>query len=178
LNGRLRHDVHPTDASGRETHSFFTTPSYARLTLRSIVIALCALAFVPAAAAVRIPGVVTPSGNIRCLFVPSRTAGPANLLCDIHSSNYAAALQRHCISPPIGLDWHGFRLAKHRKGEIVCTGGILYDVGRQIPHYVTLPYGHTWHKGPFTCTSQRIGLTCHNREGHGLFIARESWRVW
>ena len=132
----------------------------------------------PAAAAVRIPGVVTPSGNIRCLFVPSSNGGAANLLCNIHRSDYGTALQNRCISPPIGLDWHGFRLGKHRRGEVVCTGGILYAVGRQVPHYVPLPYGRTWRRGPFTCTSQVTGLTCRNLDGHGLFISRDAWRAW
>jgi hypothetical protein len=141
-------------------------------------IVLVALALAPAAGAVRIPGVVTPSGNIRCLFVPSKTGGPANLLCDIHASAYGASLQERCISPPTGLDWHGFELSKHRKGEVVCTGGVLYDIGRQVPHYATLAYGRTWRQGPFTCTSRVTGLTCTSAAGHGLFISRDSWRAW
>ena len=146
--------------------------------MRLTAVVLAALALAPAAGAVSIPGVVTPSGNIRCLFVPSKTGGPANLLCDIHASAYGAALQRRCISPPTGLDWHGFRLSKHRPGEVVCTGGVLYDIGRQVPHYVTLAYGRTWREGPFTCASRTAGLTCTSATGHGLFISRESWRAW
>ena len=65
-----------------------------------------------------------------------------------------------------------------RPGQVLCTGGILYNPGTQHPHYVTLPYSRTWHQNVFTCTSRVTGLTCTNRAGHGVFISRESWRTW
>jgi hypothetical protein len=30
----------------------------------------------------------------------------------------------------------------------------------------------------FTCSSRATGVTCRNRDGHGLFVARETWRTW
>lgn len=77
-----------------------------------------------------------------------------------------------------GVDWHGFELRPTRPGAINCTGGILYDNGRFSPRYRTLAYGSVWHQETFTCTSRRIGLSCRNPGGHGVFVARETWRTW
>ena len=131
-----------------------------------------------AAAPKPIPGIRSPSGNIRCLFVPAaRGASGPNLHCTIGRAVYTAALQRRCSSGPAGLDWHGFELPATRKGMITCSGGILYDPGTQRPVYRTLPYGKTWRHGPFTCVSRLAGVTCTNTHGHGLFVSRQSWRV-
>jgi hypothetical protein len=127
-----------------------------------------------------IPGVRSPSGNIECLFVPTARGPvqPPNLLCTIARASYTGALQRRCQAPPTGLDWHGFELPALRRGQVSCSGGILYDQGTQRPAYTTLAYGATWRHGPFTCTSRRTGLTCVTAHGHGLFLSRASWRAW
>jgi hypothetical protein len=132
-----------------------------------------------ATAATPIPGIRSPSGNIRCLYVPAaRGASTPNLLCRIEQADYAAALQRRCNSSPAGLDWHGFELPAARRGQVVCSGGILYDPARQRPTYTTVAYGTTWRHGPFTCVSRRSGVTCTTPRGHGLFVSRGSWRSW
>ncbi len=77
-----------------------------------------------------------------------------------------------------GVDWHGFTLSATGKGQLNCSGGILYNPSTQTPSYVTLPYGKSWQRGVFTCTSRLSGVTCRNRAGHGLFVSRQSWRVW
>jgi hypothetical protein len=126
-----------------------------------------------------IPGIRSPSGNIRCLFVPpARGTSAPNLLCTIGHADYSAALQQRCIGSPTNLDWHGWELPAARRGAVTCSGGILYDPGTQRPTYTTLPYGRTWRRGPFTCVSRRSGVTCANSHGHGLFISRQSWRAW
>jgi hypothetical protein len=133
---------------------------------------------VPAAAATAartpIPGVRTPTGNIRCLYVPGR---PPTLRCDIRRSSYGTRLQARCISRD-GLDWHGFELPLATRGRVTCSGGILYSPDTQRPVYRTLAYGRTWGHGGFRCASARTGLTCRNARGHGLFLSRESWRTW
>ncbi len=144
------------------------------------------LAFATGAAAkTPLAGLRSPSGNIRCLFVPSarddsgshRT--PNVLLCSLARSDYGQALQDRCMGPSgEGVDWHGFSLTGAGKGQIVCSGGILYSPDTQRPTYPLLAYGHSRRLGPFTCLSQRAGVTCRNRKGHGLFLARESWRAW
>ena len=44
--------------------------------------------------------------------------------------------------------------------------------------FVVLAYGHTWRSHGFTCSSRLTGLMCTNGHGHGLFLSRESFRLW
>jgi len=126
-----------------------------------------------------IPGIRSPTGNIKCLYVPrSGALGLADLICSIGRSAYGAKLQRRCQSGKAGVDWHGFELTATRKATVLCTGGIMYDPQRQKPTYSTLPYGRTWRKAPFTCVSRLTGITCRSRAGHGLFISRRSYRLF
>jgi hypothetical protein len=142
--------------------------------LAAVLLLLGPPGLAPATAATRLPGFRSPSRNIRCLFVPGR---PANLLCSIARASYADTLQARCMAGP-SVDWHGFELGATRKGGVVCSGGILYNPDTQRPTYVTLPYGATWRHTPFTCWSRVTGVTCRNRNGHGLFLSRETWRAW
>jgi hypothetical protein len=134
------------------------------------------LAVAPAASAklTPLPGVVTPSGNIHCFYVPAK---PAHLLCDITSAAYAGRAQNDCMSRA-GLDWHGWELYATRSATTVCSGGILYNTNRNRPVYRVVPYGGTWHFGAFTCVSRVTGLTCTTPKGHGIFLSRASWRGW
>jgi hypothetical protein len=116
-----------------------------------------------------LPGVRTPTGNISCAATPGGT-----LICEIKRANYAHAAQNRCMARA-GLDWHGFELAPTRAGQLACTGGLLI-VGRV--RYRTLAYGTTWRYQGFTCTSRFTGLTCTNRPGHGVFISRQSYRLF
>jgi hypothetical protein len=144
---------------------------------RLFLIVLALALFTGAATAARLPGVKTPSKNISCFYVPQRPTTHGNLLCNIKQASYTRALQAKCIAPPAGLDWHGFTLSDTKRGEVLCTGGIMYDA-RDTPTFVTLAYGKTWHYRGLTCTSRVTGLTCTNAHGHGLFISRASWRAW
>jgi hypothetical protein len=147
----------------------------------ALVVALGALVAAPAAASVKtpLPGVVTPSGNIKCLFVPGT---PSMLLCSIAEAVYTSRLQNRCMNPNgekgAGVDWHGFELHPTGKGQITCSGGILYNPDTQRPAVVKLAYGKSWRHGAYTCASRITGLTCTTRLGHGLFISRQSWRAW
>jgi hypothetical protein len=143
----------------------------------SLVLCLFALgAATPAVAVTRLPGFHSPSGNIRCLFVPG-VRGPDNLLCNVARSDYGARLQARCIARH-SLDWHGFEVNATGKGLVVCSGGILYNPDTQRPTYVNLPYGTTWRHGAFTCRSRVTGVTCRNSSGHGLSVSRQTWRVF
>src|SRR5205807_7423353 len=116
-----------------------------------------------ASALTPLPGIRSPSGNIRCFVVPGR---PSVLRCEIARSNYAAKLQARCMAPHgSGVDWHGFELTATGKGAVTCSGGILYNPGTQRPVYLRLAYGKTWRQREFTCTSRTVGLTCVNRAG-------------
>jgi Family of unknown function (DUF6636) len=137
---------------------------------------LAACSAAPAAAATELPGIRTPSGNIRCLFLSTQSRV---LLCTIDRAGYAARLQARCHAPSgAGLDWHGFTLAPTGRGLVNCSGGIQYAPATEHPRYVTLAYGRTWRAGPFTCASMQTGLTCRTVRGHGLFLSRASWRAW
>jgi hypothetical protein len=135
-----------------------------------------ALAIAPAASAklTPLPGVVTPSGNIHCFYIPAK---PAHLLCGIRSASYTSRAQTDCMDRA-GLDWHGFEVYATRSASTVCSGGILYNSNQNKPAYRRLAYGGTWHFGAFTCASRIAGLTCTTPTGHGIFLSRESWRGW
>lgn len=140
----------------------------------ALLLVLCAATAAPAAAKTILPGFRSPSGNIRCVLAPGTV-----LRCRIARADYSAALQARCLRPGgAGVDWHGFELPAARKGAVTCSGGILYDPGTQRPVYPTLPYGTTWRRGPFACSSRVTGVTCRSRAGHGVFVSRESWRAW
>jgi hypothetical protein len=141
----------------------------------AILAALLLAATVPAAQAAKtpLPGLVTPSGNIHCFYVPGP---PGHLLCDIHQAAYSKQEQAGCMARA-GLDWHGWEIYSTRKTVTTCSGGILYNSNTGTPKYTTLAYGKTWRFAAFTCTSRVTGLTCSAR-GHGILISRASWRGW
>jgi len=150
----------------------------ASIVARSLaVVALLALSSTAslASSSVVLPGFRSPSGNIKCLYVPGP---PAFLWCSIGHASYSKKLTAYCAQPKIGVDWAGFSLGTKTKGSVECTGGVLYDPQTQHPHYVTLAYGKTWRHGAFTCTSATTGVTCRNTKGHGIFVSRESYRVF
>jgi hypothetical protein len=142
-----------------------------------VVSALVILVAASAASAAPLPGVKTPTRNISCFYVPIKPTSRGNLLCAIAKSSYSQAQQDSCQAR-VGLDWHGFELSSSGKAKPVCTGGVLYDIGRDMPTFVVLAYGHVWHAHGFACTSRVTGLTCTNGRGHGLFLSRASYRLW
>jgi hypothetical protein len=121
-----------------------------------------------------LPGVVSPSGNIRCFYVLAR---PAHLLCDVRRAAYSAREQNRCMARA-GLDWHGWEIYATRRTTTVCSGGILYNSNRNRPVYKRLAYGRSWRFGGFTCVSRVTGLTCTTPSGHGVFLSRQSWHGW
>ena len=147
--------------------------------MKRMLVTLCAGVVIgtgTAAATTPLPGIRSPTGNISCFLV---SGGPELLLCSIAHASYANALQAKCMGPDgSGVDWHGFTLGPAKGAHINCTGGILYDNGKYRPSYRTLPYGTSWHRTTFTCRSRRTGVTCTNAGGHGVFISRESYRLW
>jgi hypothetical protein len=142
-----------------------------------LVPALVALVMGAAAPAARLPGVKTPTRNISCFYVPIKPTTRGNLLCAIKASLYSRAQQDRCQART-GLDWHGFELSSTGKAQPVCTGGVLYDIGRDTPTFVVLAYGRTWRSHGFSCTSRASGLTCTNGHRHGLFLSRAAYRLY
>jgi hypothetical protein len=136
-----------------------------------------AFAIGPAAHAAPLPGLRTPTRNISCFYVPIKPTTRGVLLCNIKTASYSRAQQDACQARS-GLDWHGFELPMSGKAQPVCSGGVLYDIGRDTPTFVVLAYGRTWRSHGFTCSSRVTGLTCINGRGHGLFLSRLSYRLY
>ena len=145
---------------------------------RALVLLALVTAVVAAAVhAAPLPGVKTPTRTISCFYVPIKPTSRGNLLCTIKTALYSRAQQNGCQART-GLDWHGFELSTSRKAQPVCSGGVLYDIGRDTPAFVILAYGRTWRSHGFSCTSRVSGLTCTNGHGHGLFLSRASYRLY
>ena len=142
-----------------------------------VVLALVVPVAASTAHAAPLPGVKTPTRNISCFFVPMKPTTRGNLLCSIKTSLYSRAEQNRCQART-GLDWHGFELSDRARAQPVCTGGVLYDIGRDTPTFGVLAYGRTWRSHGFACTSRVTGLTCTNGHGHGLFLSRETYRLY
>ena len=101
---------------------------------------------------------VMPSGNIGCTYIPEggtdvyqpEDGGP-ELSCDRIAPKYVRAI-----------------LGRSGKGRV------LSDVGDQgcCSAQKTLDYGEVWRGGPFTCYSERTGLTCEREDGHSFLLSR------
>jgi hypothetical protein len=113
----------------------------------------------------------TPSRNIVCGYLSG--GGQTELQCGVVSG----------LVPPgpkpaggcHGIDPASNRLELSPTGRPAgfCSGdaGVFAKQGLAP----VLAYGHTWHKGGYTCASTPSGLTCRNGAGHGFFLSRASW---
>ena len=113
----------------------------------------------------------TPTGNIGCAYSVGLDGFAApTVRCDIRSR------LRPEPPPPANcrLD-SGDSIQIFRLGPatLVCHGDTAID-----PSAPVLAYGHTWRRSGLTCVSQRIGLRCFNRSGHGFFLSRQSWQIF
>ncbi len=102
-----------------------------------------------------------PSGNIACGY--STDFGPVTLRCDI-LSGLRPEPRRRCE-----LDWTGLSMGRGT-ARPTCAGDTVYDRKARV-----LKYGSVWKRGPFTCVSLLIGLSCVNSTGHGFFLSKERW---
>lgn len=106
---------------------------------------------------------VMPSGNIGCTYIPeggTQTYQPVDggpeLACDRVEPTYLRAI----------LGRSGKAVVLTDVQDRGCCGG-----GRVIP------YGEIWHAGPFTCYSERTGLTCERGDGHSFLLSRARVRA-
>lgn len=101
-----------------------------------------------------------PSGNISCIFTPAGgTAtyqpddGGPELSCDIIAPRYVRAT----------LGRSGAATINREVGDpSCCSAGPVLD------------YGATWTGGPYSCTSERTGLSCRRDDGHAFVLSRAS----
>ena len=106
---------------------------------------------------------VMPSGNIGCTYIPEggteiyRPAdGGPELSCDRVEPKYLRAT----------LGRSGRAVVRTNVGDQGCCGG-----------ETNVPYGETWSAGPFTCYSERTGLTCERNDGHSFLLSRARVRA-
>ena len=102
-----------------------------------------------------------PSGNIACGYITG--VGPVTLRCDILSGLKPEPRGR-CQN-----DWTGLSMGRGT-ARPTCAGDTVYDRRARV-----LKYGSVWKRGPFTCVSLLIGLSCVNTTGHGFFLSKERW---
>ena len=103
-------------------------------------------------------GFLTPSGNIACNAGPYR--GKPLIACTVFSKASATRGQKVWALPLDGP---------------VTVGLVLGNAATDLPK---LGYGRSWAWREIRCRSQRQGLTCSNRFGHGFFLSREVQRVF
>ncbi|MFB2553428.1 DUF6636 domain-containing protein [Ensifer soli] len=101
---------------------------------------------------------VLPSGNIGCVYTPAggtdvyRPAdGGPELACDRIEPVYVRAI--------LSSTGRG-RMDEAPGDQGCCAAGPV------------LGYGEVWRAGPFSCLSERTGLTCSRADGHGFFLSR------
>ncbi len=113
----------------------------------------------------------TPSGNIGCAYSSGLPGDEApTVRCDIRSRLRPAPRQpRSCP-----LDYgDSIEISRTGAARLVCHGDTAIDPGSRI-----LAYGRTFQRGGLSCLSRSVGLRCANRNGHGFFLSRESWRTF
>ncbi|WLR91727.1 hypothetical protein [Shinella zoogloeoides] len=101
---------------------------------------------------------VMPSGNIGCTYIPEGGTevyqpadGGPELSCDRIEPKYLRAT----------LARSGKAVVRANVGDRGCCGAEK-----------VVPYGETWSAGPFTCYSERTGLTCERSDGHSFLLSR------
>jgi hypothetical protein len=130
--------------------------------LTSAFLALAGAVFLASGASAASPNSFRlPSGNIGCIY------SDGSLRCDVRSG-LRPEPKRACE-----LDWTGIVFTTAGKPKPECAGDTAIDSRARV-----LAYGGKWTRGGYTCFSQRVGLRCTRRNGHGFFLSRTSWRVY
>jgi hypothetical protein len=139
------------------------------LVLLPIVAVLLAVAWPAAASTVYL--FRTPTGNIGCAYSVGLDGFAApTVRCDIRSRLHPEPRPPANCRLDSGDSIQIFRLGP---ATLVCHGDTAID-----PSAPVLAYGHTWRRSGLTCVSQRAGLRCLNRSGHGFFLSRQSWQIF
>lgn len=127
----------------------------------------------------------TPSGNIRCSYIPAMEFedGSANeASVDCYIVNFKSSFKRP-LTPDTKMQgdakctpkWmSGFNIGETSKvGKVFCPTDYMGLVGQPV-----IEYGHSWSKNGFKCQSDEVGIECHNHLGHGYFISRNKQQVF
>jgi hypothetical protein len=145
-----------------------------RIGSRSLVavLALAALALVPASAGARkvtITYFKTPSRNIVCMYSSGLAGSQPGIDCAIKSGLKPPPRKVKCKEGD-PTDLFIFMARTGRAREQSCAGDPGPLVGEK--HARVLKYGHTFSRGGLRCKSAMNGLTCRNKSHHGFFLSR------
>lgn len=112
----------------------------------------------------------SPSGNIHCMIFQG-DGDWQGARCDIFEVNTLSFARRPA---DCDLDWgRAFEVGRGGAGAPVCAGDTV-----ATPDAPVLGYGGSLSGGGVTCTSEKTGMTCTNRHGHGFTVAKARQRVF
>ncbi len=137
--------------------------------MRPVLPALALLLALPALPAVAQDYISfrAPSGNIACMM-DMWDGGAAR--CDIREYTPSFPGRPGWCEQDYGF---AFAVGASGPGVVVCAGDTVFEPGAGV-----LQYGRSVTLGPVTCISERTGMTCTNRQGHGFTVARAAQRVF
>jgi hypothetical protein len=100
-------------------------------------------------------GFETPSKNIRCDLY-DQAGEPTTIRCTV------------------------FSVSAQKQWVLSVTGQVSFSQLQESDFGPTgiLGYGEKWTRFGVTCSSESVGLSCKNRDGHGFFLSRQRQRVF
>jgi hypothetical protein len=115
----------------------------------------------PTAAPVAADGFQSPTGGIKCLLITDPATGQT-MRCTVIGST--AKLPKRPAS--CDFDWEDIAVNATGRAYTVCAGD---SIEGNLP---VLPYGKTFKRGVFTCTSAKSGVTCRNPSRRGFRVSK------
>lgn len=116
-------------------------------------------------------GFMTPSGNIYC---NGYVSGGGGISCTIVKKSNGPAEPKP--SSCNGVWGHVFDLEGRGKAGMSCH---TWPAGpKRVDYSDVAPYGVSANFGDITCFSEKTGLTCTNKKGHGFFLSRKKQLVY
>ena len=150
-----------TTGAATTTVAATTTTVPAAATTASPTVATTAAPTPPAAPA-GADGFQTPTGGIKCQLVSTLTPGSPSVRCTALGST--AKLPKRPAT--CDFDWEDVAVSATGRSFTVCAGDSIEG------NFSVLPYGATWKRGVFTCTSAKSGVTCRNPSRRGFRISK------
>lgn len=114
-------------------------------------------------------GFRSPSSDVYCRPLADET-GKSVLKCEIANINQPPKKPIWCKE-----DWGRAFEVNHddKEGRLSCNGEQLYDELLQV-----LSHGSEWQADGYRCRSERVGVSCQNKGGHGFFISRNEQKLF
>lgn len=129
------------------------------------------LVFLPSAVMADGFGFQTPSGNIYCNgYVANGNGG--EIYCSIIERSGELAQPRP--SSCAGIWGHEYGVEGSGKASMSCDS----TRPSRVTYTAFAPYGETADFGDISCTSEKTGFTCTNKDGHGFFISRRKQLIF